>query len=125
MVTYGNKKLDAVFFRTENETEPVREWLKELTKADKKVIGEDITTVQYGWPLGMPLVDHLGQGLWEIRTRLSGGRIARIIFFMDSNTMVLVNGFIKKTRKTPISELELSRKRKKAIYAIMIREELT
>lgn len=108
-----SKKLDAVFFRTENDTEAVREWLKALPKADKKSIGEDITTVQYGWPLGMPLVDHLGQGLWEIRTKLSGGRIARIIFFMDNNTMILVNGFIKKTKKTPKIELDLSRKRKK------------
>jgi phage-related protein len=107
------KRLEAIFFRTELGTEPVREWLKKLTKSDKKTIGEDIKTVQFGWPLGMPLVDSLGQGLWEVRAKLSGGRIARILFFMDSNTMVLVNGFIKKTQKTPKAELELSRKRKK------------
>lgn len=75
------KKLETVFFSTEHGTEPVRDWLKTLTKPDKKVIGEDIKTVQFCWPLGMPLVDSLGQGLWEIRTKLSGGRIARIIFF--------------------------------------------
>jgi phage-related protein len=108
-----NKKLEAVFFSTEHGTEPVRDWLKTLTKSDKKIIGEDVKTVQFGWPLGMPLVDSLGQGLWEVRSNLSGGRIARIIFFMDSNTMILVNGFIKKTQKTPKTELELSRKRKK------------
>lgn len=106
-------QLNAVFYRTENGSEPVREWLKELLKADKKAIGDDIKTVQFGWPLGMPLVDNLGRGLWEVRTKLSGSRIARIIFFMDSNTMVLVNGFIKKTRKTPKPELDLARKRKK------------
>ena len=107
------KKLDAVFFRTETGGEPVKEWLRSLSKADKKAIGEDIKTVQFGWPLGMPLVDSLNQGLWEIRIKLWGGRIARILFFMDNNTMVLVNGFIKKTRKTPKLELELARKRKK------------
>src|SRR5579863_5719248 len=95
-----NKRLEAIFFKTELGTEPVREWLKTLLKTDKKTIGEDIKTVQFGWPLGMPLVDSLGHGLWEVRTKLSGGRISRIIFFMDSNTMVLVNGFIKKTKKT-------------------------
>ena len=108
-----NKKLDVVFFRTNSEREPVREWLKSLSKSDKKVIGEDVKTVQFGWPLGMPLVDHLGQGLWEIRSKLRGGRIARVIFFMDDNTMVLVHGFIKKTQKTPKPELDLSRKRKR------------
>ncbi len=107
------KKLDAVFYCSDTGNEPVREWLKELLKADKKVIGEDIKTVQYGWPLGMPLVDSLGHGLWEVRSKLSGGRIARVIFFMDNNTMVLVNGFIKKTQRTPQAELELAGKRKK------------
>lgn len=107
------KKLDAVFFRSETGAEPVRNWLKELSKADKKAIGEDIQTVQFGWPLGMPLVGNLGHGLWEVRTKLSGGRIARIVFFMDDHTMILVNGFMKKTQKTPQSELDLSRKRKR------------
>ncbi len=109
----NHKQLNAIFYRTENGNEPVREWLKELLKSDKKAIGDDIKTVQFGWPLGMPLVDNLGRGLWEVRTTLMGGSIARIIFFMDSNTMVLVNGFIKKARKTPKPELDLARKRKK------------
>jgi phage-related protein len=107
------KRLNVVFFQTESGNEPVREWLMGLTREDKKLIGEDIKTVQFGWPLGMPLVDSLGQGLWEVRTKLYGGRIARVIFFMDLNTMVLVNGFIKKTRKTPTQELELANYRKK------------
>ena len=107
------KMLNAVFFQTETGVEPVRNWLRELSKTDKKIIGEDIKTVQLGWPIGMPLVDSLGSGLWEIRTKLSGGRIARIVFFMDNNTMVLVHGFIKKTPKTPKQELDLAKKRKK------------
>ena len=107
------KRLNAVFYRTENGNEPVRDWLKNLSKRDKKIIGEDIKTVQFGWPLGMPLVDHLGRGLWEIRSTLPNDRIARIIFFMDEDTMVFVNGFIKKTRKTPQLELELAFKRKR------------
>lgn len=106
-------KLEVHFFRTEKGSEPVREWLRELPEEDKKIIGEDIKTVQFGWPLGMPLVDSLGDGLWEIRIRLSGNRIARVIFFLDQNMMILVNGFIKKTQRTPQKELELARKRKK------------
>ena len=107
-----SKKLDVIFYRTELGSEPVREWLQALTKADKKTIGEDIKTVQFGWPLGMPLVDSLGHGLWEVRSKLLYGRIARILFFMDENTMVLVNGFIKKKQKTPKPELDIARKRK-------------
>ena len=106
-------KLNAVFFKTENLVEPVRVWLQELSKGDKRAIGEDILTVQFGWPLGMPLVDNLGSGLWEVRTKLSGRRIARVIFFMDDGIMILVNGFIKKTRATPKPELDLARKRKR------------
>ena len=112
MVLKDNKKLEAIFFRTEAKNEPVREWLKSLSRADKKAIGEDIKTVQFGWPLGMPLVGSLGHELWEVRTKLKSNRIARVIFFMDDNSMILVNGFIKKTQKTPKEEIELSRKRK-------------
>jgi phage-related protein len=112
-VNFYSKKLDAIFYRTKTGIEPVRNWLKKLSKADKKCIGEAIKTVQYGWPIGMPLVDNLGQGLWEVRIKLSQGRISRIIFFMDNKTMILVNGFFKKTKKTPQTELKLARKRKK------------
>lgn len=106
-------KLDVRFFRTKTGTEPVREWLKELDRDAKKIIGEDIKTVQFGWPLGMPLVKNMGSGLWEVRSDLTQGRIARVIFFMADSTMVLVNAFIKKTQQTPQNELELAKKRKK------------
>jgi phage-related protein len=105
-------KLGIVFFRSETGNEPVREWLQSLPKSDKKNIGNDIKTVQFGWPIGMPLVDHLGKGLWEIRIKLKLRRIARVLFFMDDNTMILVNGFIKKTQKTPKQELDLALSRK-------------
>lgn len=119
MKTIIIKKLDAVFFCTETGAEPVREWLRDLPKCDKKVIGEDIKTVQYGWPMGMPLVDNLGSGLWEIRSKLPSRRISRIIFFMDDSVMVLVHGFIKKSQQTPKSELDLARKRKR-LYELNI-----
>lgn len=106
------KKLDVVFYKADSGNEPVRDWLQKLSKDDKRLIGEDILTVQYGWPIGMPLVKNLNKDLWEVRTTLTGARTARIIFFMDNNTIVLVNGFIKKTRKAPKDELDLSLKRK-------------
>lgn len=108
------RKLEVNFYSTETGAEPVREWLKELSKEDKRIIGEDIKTVQFGWPLGMPLVRNLREGLWEIRVKLMRGRTVRVIFFMEDNTMILVNAFIKKTQKTPKAELDLAKKRKQA-----------
>jgi phage-related protein len=105
--------LPAVFFRTESGREPVREWLKDLPKDERKMIGEDIMTVQFRWPLGMPLVDHLGSGIWEIRSRLAN-RIARTLFFVHEGEIILLHGFIKKTQKTPNEDRALALRRKNA-----------
>ena len=92
----------------------MRNWLKDLPVVERKAIGEDIKTVQFGWPLGMPLVDHLESGIWEVRTRLST-RIARVLFVLDGDTMVLLHGFIKKEQKTPKPELDLAKDRLKLL----------
>jgi phage-related protein len=108
----AERPLKVVFFKTDTGNEPVREWLKELSKDDCKVIGTDILTVQYAWPVGKPLVDNLGDGLREVRSRLDN-RIARTLFAMVDQEIVLLHGFIKKQQKTPQDELELAKKRKK------------
>lgn len=100
-----------VFFRTETGNEPVREWLKDLAKDEKKIIGEDIKTVQFSWPIGKPLVDNLGEQIWEVRSRLKD-RIARTLFTVQQQEIVLLHGFIKKERKTPLEDLRLAKKRK-------------
>ena len=92
--------LNASFFRSDSGNEPVREWLKTLPAADRRIMGEDIKTVQFGWPLGMPLVRHLDGGIWEIRVKLEN-RIARILFCLEGSTMVILHGFIKKQQTTP------------------------
>ena len=71
-------------------------------------------TVQFRWPLGTPLVDHLGSGIWEVRSKLPT-RIARTLFFVHEGEIVLLHGFIKKTQKTPDDELALARKRQKEL----------
>ena len=70
-------------------------------------------TVQSRWPLGMPLVDNLGSGIWEIRSRLPN-RIARTLFFVHQEEIILLHGFIKKTRKTPNEDRALTLRRKNA-----------
>lgn len=106
------RRLPIGFYRSTAGTEPVREWLKALPVDERKQIGADILAVQYGWPLGLPLVDSLGDGLWEVRSRLVS-RIARTIFFVHHETIILLHGFIKKTRATPDQELDMARKRKR------------
>ena len=108
----AERPLDVVFYKTDTGNEPVREWLKELPKEDCKIIGADILTVQYAWPVGKPLVDNLGDGIWEVRSRLDN-RIARTLFAMVNQEIVLLQGFIKKQQKTPQDELELAKKRKR------------
>jgi phage-related protein len=108
------KRLQVLFFRSDGGSEPVREWLLQLAKTERKLVGDDVLKVQYCWPIGKPLVGSLGNGLWEVRSRL-GDRIARIIFVVQGRTMVLLHGFIKKTQKTPKRELDLAMKRKKQL----------
>ncbi len=108
----GDIRLTVVFFRTESGAEPVRRWLKALSVAHKKAIGEDIKTVQFGWPLGMPLVEKLEPYLWEVRSRVPDG-IARVLFTVDGQLMILLHGFIKKTRRIPQTEIDTARSRLK------------
>jgi len=110
------KRVPAVFYKTERGTEPVRDWLLSLNKTDRTLIGNDIKTVEYGWPVGMPVCRSLGAGLWEVRTRLEN-RIARVLFCVVDEQMVLLHGFIKKTRQTPKADKDLALKRKKEVEA--------
>lgn len=105
--------LQVIFFHQPSGREPVREWLKALDKADRTVIGEDIKLVQFRWPLGMPLVRKLSADLWEVRSHLSGGRIARVFFTVRQTELVLLHGFLKKSQKTPSDELDVAETRKK------------
>ncbi len=111
----GLKKIAAAFYCTPAGTEPVRDWLKGLSADDRREIGQDIATVEYGWPVGMPVCRPLGQGLWEVRSNLPGNRTARVIFSIAQGHMVLLHGFVKKTQKTPDEDLALARKRMKEI----------
>lgn len=106
------KKLKALFFKNSSGKEPVRDWLKGLTKEEKKLIGDDIKTVEYGWPIGMPVCKGMGKGLYEVRTELRN-TIARVLFSISSNKMLLLHGFVKKAKKTPQNELETAHRRLK------------
>jgi len=107
------KQVPAIFFRTEAGGEPLRDWLKALPSEDRKRIGEDIKSVEFGWPIGMPVCRSLGGGIFEVRTSLAQSRIARVLFYIDKmGRMILLHGFIKKTQKTPVADLALAKNNK-------------
>ena len=110
-------EIPVVFYRTSGGTEPVLEWLRSLPAEDRRTIGTDLASVQFGWPIGMPLCRPLGDGLWEVRSRLPSRRIARLLFFVHEGRIGVVHGFIKKTQKTPADNLDLARRRMKEMRA--------
>ncbi|MEH2624805.1 phage-related protein [Bradyrhizobium sp. AZCC 1719] len=107
----GPHKIPVVFYRTPGGAEVVRNWLRSLHDADRQAIGLDLMRVQYRWPVGMPLCRALGDGLWEVRTSLPSGRIARVLFSVQQDRILILHGFIKKTQKTPPDDLALARRR--------------
>ena len=106
------KTISVSFYKSLTGNEPVREWLKSLSKEDKTIIGEDIKTVEFGWPQGMPLVRKPDQNLWEVRSDITNKAIARVIFTISGRIMVLLHGFIKKSQKTPPNDLKIAKERR-------------
>ena len=109
------KDIQLVFYRSTSGREPVREWLKSLSVEDRRIIGADLKDVEYGWPVGMPLCRPISsrRGLWEVRSNLPGGRIDRVLFCIAHGRLVALQGFIKKSQKTPDRDLDLATKRMK------------
>jgi phage-related protein len=106
------QKVPVVFYKTAAGVVVVREWIRSLPEADRNIIGRDLMRVQYRWPVGMPLCRPLGGGLWEVRSDLPSSRIARLLFCFNKGRLVVLHGFIKKTKKAPADEMEIARKRK-------------
>jgi phage-related protein len=107
------EEIPVVFYRTASGNEPVIGWIRSLPPEDRREIGTDLATVQFGWPVGMPLCRPMGSGLWEVRSSLPSRRIARLLFFECGGRIGVVHGFIKKTEKTPDEDLDLARRRMK------------
>jgi phage-related protein len=109
----GEKRFPVLFFQTPVGAEPVRTWFQELSAPDRRIVGRDLRTLEFSWPVGMPLARPLGAGLQELRSNLTGGRTARVLFFVVQEHLIVVHAFIKKTQKTPMPDLELGRRRKR------------
>ncbi|MDJ0719565.1 MAG: type II toxin-antitoxin system RelE/ParE family toxin [Prochloraceae cyanobacterium] len=110
-----DKRIQARFYKSESGNEPVRDWLLSLDREERRSIGTDIKTVEYGWPIGMPTCRPMGDGLFEVRTSLPSLKVARVIFCIYESQMILLHGFIKKTQKTPKQDLDLAKQRKRKL----------
>jgi len=106
----GRPVLFVRFYATSPGNEPVRQWLLGLSPRDRLAVGIDIKAVQYGWPLGMPLVRKLDPGLWEVRSHIVDGS-ARVVFTVEGPSMVLLHGFVKKSGNMPAPDLRIARQR--------------
>gem|GEM_PF-136972 len=84
-----------------------------LPREDRRTIGADLRTLEWGWPVGMPICRPLEKGLWEVRSNLSDGRIGRMIFSIKEGKMVILHGFIKKSQRTPRRDIDLAINRRK------------
>ncbi len=115
MAKEGAPAVPVRFYRTDTGIEPAREWLRSLDRADRHTIGFDLMRVQFGWPIGMPLVRSLKGRLWEVRSTLPSHRIARLLLCFHQGTLIVLHGFIKKTRKAPAADLVLARQRMKEV----------
>ncbi len=114
MIDSSNKKILAIFYKNKSEKEPARDWLMSLDREDRRSIGRTIQKIEFG-SVGMPYSRILEKGLYEVRSNISDGRIARILFCIQENKMILLHGFIKKTQTTPDKEKEIARKRMKEV----------
>ena len=103
------------FWKSASGREPVREWLSELPRDDKRTIGRDIAKVQFGWPMGLPLCRALGDGLWEVRSSLPSNREARVFFGFEEGILIALHAIIKKTRKAPAEDLTVAKQRLKEV----------
>jgi phage-related protein len=98
-------RIRARFYELASGRKPVRLWLMDLTSDDRRNVSYDIQTVEFGWPIVMPVCRPPGGGLYEVRTHLTDGRIGRVLFCIIENEMMQQYDFVKKAQKTPPTDL--------------------
>lgn len=97
---------------------PIEDFLEELRRDNSKLHIKTVRNLEllsdYGSDLGAPFIKYLEDGIYELRS-VFGSNATRIFYFFfskEENVIVLTNGFLKKTQKTPIYELEKAKQYK-------------
>jgi len=103
----------AYFYKTAAGNEPVKDAYLRLPKEDRRIIGKDLEKVKLGGPaIGLPTVDHLEQGFYELRSTIAAGKVEfRTVFRVVGPILLLLHAFQKTTQKTPPQEIELAKRR--------------
>ena len=104
-------KFEAEFYETEKGEQPARDFLLSLDKKMRAKMANTIVLLQEnGYELREPYSKHLSEGIFELRAKV-GTDITRVLyFFYIDRRIILTNGFVKKTNKTPKRELETAKK---------------
>ncbi|MBO4668798.1 MAG: type II toxin-antitoxin system RelE/ParE family toxin [Lachnospiraceae bacterium] len=108
------KVFEVLFYECPDGHEPAREFLEGLEPKMRSKMDMLVTLLQeYGNLLQFPYSEHLADGIFELRAKF-GSDISRVLyFFYVGKRIVLTNGFVKKTQKTPPREIELAKKYRK------------
>lgn len=102
---------EAIFYDLPDGTEPALDFIKSLDVKMRAKLERSINLLQQAGPeLRLPYSEHLEVGIFEVRAK-QGTNITRVLyFFFVGKKIILTNGFVKKTQKTPKNELTLARK---------------
>lgn len=95
-----------VIFYQESDKVPMREWLGKRSSDEQDACYERIEILQSnGYELGFPAAEHLGDGIWQLRTRVKKVRLRMLYFFYEREVAVITHGFQKDTKKVPPIEI--------------------
>lgn len=105
------QEFEIIFYTTEKGENPVEDFLDSLdTKMRAKMLMSIRIVRENGYQARMPYSEELQDGIFELRAKV-GSDISRVLyFFMVGRKIILTNGFIKKTQKTPKSEIEKAKR---------------
>ena len=117
-ISKGDMIFEIVFFKEDDGTKPLAVFIKSLdVKLKAKVVANLHLLEEYGDRAREPLSKYLGNGIFELRSK-EGNNIVRILYFFDKGKIIIAtNGFVKKTQKTPKSEIELAVKRRNKYFS--------
>ena len=116
-------KYEVLFYEKENGEQPIEEFLAEQDeKMRAKIVGLLCVLEEKGSLLREPYSKYLNDGIFELRCQAGGNHTRVLYFFYCGGKIILTNGFVKKTQKTPRKEIEIAKIRRNDFLERMIKE---
>ncbi|MFH1117497.1 MAG: type II toxin-antitoxin system RelE/ParE family toxin [Pseudomonadota bacterium] len=102
-----------VVFYQEGHKVPVQDWISRLSGDQQDACYDRLERLRdHGHELGFPVAEHLGDGIWELRTRVGKVRLRMLYFFHGREAVVIAQGFHKDTGKVPPAEINRAKERR-------------